>query len=203
MKAFCALAGVIALGLPVATSAQEIEASSEFGVNVATSGGGTTETTASLGTELSFGGAFIGGSVESLYQDPVDKAEVTLTFGYGFDLGNDFALTASYARIYLDKSGFASHEVAVALDFPVSDNVGGTLEVVHDLTADNTDVSLSTEFGLGGNFTGAALVGYDGAATYGELGVSYAFNDNISTGLVVEMAENTPAVYNFGVTFGF
>ena len=203
MNTLYVMAGLFAFGLPVATAAQEFEASSEIGVNVASSGGGSAETTANIATELSFGGAFIGGEIESLYQDPADKAEITLSFGYSFDLGNDFALTASYARIYLDNSGFGSHEIAAALDFPIGGNVGGTLEVVHDLTAVNTDVSLSAEFGLGGNFTGAALVGYDGTATYGELGVSYDITDNISTGIVVELAQSASPVYNFGVTVGF
>lgn len=203
MKTLYLLAGLAAFGLPTLAQAQSIETSSEIGVNIASSGGGAIETTANIATELSFGGLFVGGEMETLYQDPTDKAEITLTLGYSYDLGNDFALTASYARIFKDQSGFASHEIAASLDFPVSNLLSGTFEVVHDLKAVSTDVSLAAEFGLGGNFTGEALLGHNGTAVYGELGVSYDITDNISSNVLIELAANKTPVYNLGVTFNF
>jgi hypothetical protein len=187
------------LGLPAAASANEVEWSAEVGGNIAASNGAT-ETTANAAVELSFGGAFVGAEIETLYRDPADDAEATLTLGYSFDLGNDMALTTSYSRIYLDNSGFSSHEAALALDFPIAEGVGGTFEIVRDLTGKSTDISLGAEFGLGNNFTGEALVGYDGTDIYGEAGVSYDINDNVSTGVLVEFAENTDPVVNFGIT---
>jgi hypothetical protein len=196
------LAGVLMLGLPAVASANDVEWSGEVGVNAATSDGAT-ETTANAAVEMSFGGAFIGAEVETLYQDPADNAEFTVTLGHSFDISNDTALTASYARIYLDNSGFSSHEAALALDFPITGDAGGTLEVVRDLTAKITDVSLGAEFGLGNNFTGAALVGHDGAIVYGEAGLAFEISENVSAGLLVELEDGAKPVYNFGITIGF
>ncbi len=197
------LAGVIALGLPAAASANELEWSGEAGINVASSSGGTAETTGIMIVELSYGGAFVGAELETLYQDPADNAEITLTLGYSFDIGTDTALTASYSRIYLDDSGYSSHEVALALDFPITGDVGGTLEVVRDLTAKSTDVSLGAEFGLGKSFTGEALVGHDGADIYGEAGISYGITENVSAGVLIELSESAKPIYNFGITVAF
>lgn len=203
MKMNYLLAGIVALGLPAAASAEKLEWSGEVGLNVATSSGGTTETTANAAVELSFGGAFVGGEIETLYKDPTDGSEITLTLGYSFDLSDSTALTVSYSRIYLDNSGFSSHEAAIALDFPIVGDTGGTLEVVRDLTAKSTDISLGAEFGLGGNFGGEALLGHDGTDIYGELGVSYNINDNVSVGFLTELSESAKPVYNFGFTIGF
>lgn len=196
------LAGAVALALPAAASANEIEWSGEVSANVAHSAG-TTETTVYGGIELAYGGAFAGLEIESLYKDPFDNAEITLSFGYTFDLGNDMALTASYARLYLDKSGFASHEAGLALDFPLSGNVGATLEVVRDLTADATDISFGAEFGLYDAVTGWALVGNDGTDNYGELGVYYDVSENVTIGYLLEVAENVQPTHNFGVAYSF
>lgn len=196
------LLGVLALAQPTIVTANELEWSGEAGVNVANSGGAS-ETTGTLIMELSYGGAFIGGEVETLYRDPADDAEITLTLGYSFDIGTDMVLAASYSRIYLDKSGFSSHEAALALDFPITQNIGGTIEVIRALTGKTTDVSLATEFGLGNGFTGEALVGHDGSANYGEAGLSYDLRENVSIGYLVELAEGAKPVHNFGITFGF
>lgn len=83
MKSLYALAGFVALGLPATALAQEIEGSTEIGLNIATSSGGNAKTTASIETEQSFGGAFIAGGLETLYQDPTDSAEITLTLAMG------------------------------------------------------------------------------------------------------------------------
>ncbi len=195
------LAGALALGLPAVATANEVEWSGEVGLNFATSNGAN-ETTANAAVELSFGGGFVGVEIETLYQDPADDAEATLALGYSFDVSNDVALTASYSRIYLNNGGFSSHEAAVALDFPVAGDVGGTLEIVRDLTGKSTDVSLGAEFGLGNNFTGEALVGHDGADIYGEIGVAYDISDNVSAGVLVEVANGVDPVFNFGFTIG-
>lgn len=197
------LAGAVVLGLPAAASAAELSYSGEASVNVAATPGGTTETTADVLVELSYGGLFFGGEIETLYKDPADAAEITLTLGYAFDLGNDMELALGYSRIYLDKSGFASHEVGAALSFPITGTIGGTLEVVQDLTAEATDISLGAEFGLGGAFTGEVLAGHDGTDIYGELGVSYGLSENVSAGVLVEVAKGAKPVYNFGITVGF
>ncbi|UYV36603.1 hypothetical protein N4R57_16595 [Rhodobacteraceae bacterium D3-12] len=130
MKLHYLLASVATLALPAAVSAAELSYSGEASVNVAVTSGGTTETTADVIVELSYGGAFVGAELETLYKHPADDAEITLSLGYSFELGNDMALTAYYSRIYLDKSGFTSDEVGLALDFPISGNIGATLEVV-------------------------------------------------------------------------
>jgi hypothetical protein len=203
MKSLYALAGLVALGLPATALAQEIEGTTEIGLNIATSSGGNAKTTASIETELSFGGAFIAGGLETLYQDPTDSAEITLTLGYGFDISDNVAITASYSNIFLDKSGFSFHEVAVALDFPIGESISATFEVVHNLTGSSTDYSLAAEFGLGNSFTGEAVVGHDGTEIYGEAGISYEINETISTGFVVELTESASAVYNVGFTVEF
>ncbi len=202
MKTQYLLAGALALALPSVTSANEVEFSGEVGINLATSGG-STETTASAAAEVSYGGAFFGAEMESLYKDPADDIEVTLTLGYSFELGSDTEVTVSYSRIYLDNSGFSSHEAAIALGFPISDNVSAGVEVVRDLTGKSTDISLGAEFGLGNGFTGEALVGYDGADSYAEAGVSYDFSDNVSAGFLLEVAEHSKPTYNFGLTYSF
>lgn len=196
------LAGVVALALPAAASANEVEWSGEVSANVAHSGG-TTETTVYGGVEVAYGGAFAGLEIESLYKDPADNAEITLSFGYTFDLGNDLALTASYARIYLDQTGFSSHEAGLALDFPLSGDIAATLEVVRDLTADATDISLGAEFGIYGAFTGWLLAGNDGTDNYGEAGISYGVNDNVTIGYLLEFAENAQPTHNFGIAYSF
>lgn len=161
------LSGFIACAVPVMASANEVEWSGEVGLNVAHSSG-TTETTANGALEMGYGAAFVGLEFETLYKDPADDVEITLSFGYAFDLGNDVALTASYARIYLDQTGFSSHEAGLALDFPVSGNIGMTLEAVRDLTADSTDFSIGAEFGIYDGVTGWLLAGNDGTDNYGE-----------------------------------
>ena len=196
------LAGALALALPSVASADKVEFSGEIGINVATSGSAT-ETTANLVSEMSYRGAFFGAEAETLYKDPADDAEITLTLGYTFALGSDAEVTVSYSRIYLNDSGFSSHEAAVALGFPVSDNVSAGVEVVRDLTAKSTDISLGAEFGLGNGFTGEALVGHDGTDNYAEAGVSYEITDNVSAGFLLEVAEHTKPTYNFGLTYSF
>ena len=202
MKTLYVMAGLFAVWMPMAASANDLEWSAELGLNVAASSGAV-ETTANTAVELSYAGAFVGGEIETLFQDPTDKAEITLTLGYTFDIGADTALTASYSRIFLDNSGFSSHEIGAALDFPISSNVGGTFEIVHDLTASTTDYSLGAEFGLGNGFTAEALIGHDGTEVYGETGLSYDFNDTLSAGLVVELSQSASPVFNFGLTIGF
>ena len=196
------LAVAFALAFPAVASAGEVEFSSEIGINLASSGG-STETTATIATEMAYNGFFFGAEMETLYKDPADDVEVTLSLGYSFDIGTDTAVTLSYARIYLDNSGFSSHEIAAALDFPISENVSATAEVVRDLTGKSTDISLGAEFGLGNGFTGGVLAGHDGTDKYAEAGLSYDITDNVSAGFLVEVAEHTKPTYNFGLTYSF
>ncbi|WP_417600229.1 hypothetical protein [Pararhodobacter oceanensis] len=197
-KTYC-LAGVLSLLLATSASAQEFGWSAELGANLAHSGG-TSEPTANGAVELTFGGAFVGAEFETLYQDPTDNAEFTLSLGYGAELAPDVALTGTYARTYLDNSGFDSHEVGLALDFPIMDRTSGTFEVVRDLTARATDVSFGAEFEANDRFTYSALVGHDGADVYGEAGVSYAFNEMTSASFLIEVAEGAKPTINLGLT---
>lgn len=197
------LVGVVACAMPAAAAhANQIETSGEVGFNIAHSDG-TTETTASIATEVAFSNAFFGMEAETLYKDPADDAEITFSLGYSFDLGKDVALTASYARTYLNNSGFDAHETALALDFPLGQDIGATIEAVRDIDAKATDVSLAAEFPLGERFTGAALVGHDGTDKYGELGVSFDITENVSAGVLLEVVEHTKPTFNFGIAYSF
>lgn len=196
------LAGVVVCALPAAVQADQIETSGEVGFNIAHSDG-TTETTFAVATEVAYGNAFFGMEAETLYKDPTDDAEITFSLGYSFDLGNDVALTTSYARTYLNNSGFDADEVALALDFPLGQDIGATIEAVRDIDGKTTDVSLAAEFPLSDRFTGAALVGHDGTDKYGELGVAFDITDNVLAGVLLEVAEHTKPTFNLGIAYLF
>ena len=196
------LAGAIALALPAVASAGEVEFSSDIGIKIATSGG-SVETTGLITSEVAYNGFFFGAELETLYKDPSDNAEITLALGYTFDLATDTALSLYYARIYLDDSGFSSHEVGAVLEYPIAENASGIVEVVRDMTGNAYDVSLGAEFGLNNGFTVGGLIGHDGTDKYAEAGVSYDITDNVSAGLLLEVADHTKPIYSFGMTYSF
>ncbi len=193
-------AGLLVASLPLAAQADGFEIGGETGISLSVpSGGGATETVFEAALEAAHAsGIFVGIGLESLNGAAPDSVTYNFSFGYGMDLGGDTALTVAYARHYLDVSGYDTQDITTTLEFPLGEGIDGSAEVVYDLPSGNVDVSAGAEFGIGNGLTAALTVGHDGAAAYGDAGVSYDINDNVSASATVEFAAGSAPVFVFG-----
>lgn len=203
-----------ALALPATaqaagTAPSEVEFT--FGIAATTAfdaaGGGLShsENTGELKAEISYKGFHTGLVLTSLYQDPADDFETEWSLGYGGDITETLSWDITYARIWLNRSGFDSHEVAFELSLAMSDALSGAAAVIVDPETRLADYEIGLEYAITDRWTIGGLVGRSDRDdnTYGEIGVEYAFNDQTSAELLWEDTSDGDPVLSFTLAYEF
>ena len=207
LAAATGLVSAIALAAaPAAANELEISGSAALNIEAETGDGlSHSASTAEVGIDLSYGGAFGGIWVGTLYDDPSDELEIELSLGYGGEFAPGYGYGITYTHYFLNNSGEQGYDLTFGLSATVSEQSEIGLDVIYAPEDETTDVEGWIAVALTDRWSLAGLVGKSQADnnTYYEFGVGYALTDSAGLGLLYEDADDSDGTLTFSVTYDF
>jgi uncharacterized protein (TIGR02001 family) len=203
--------GILALNLPVAAQAQDIEIyggvtlTSNYVFRSVTFSDDRPAVQPYIEAEVNGFYAGVWGSNVDFGPGGTDNYEVDYYLGYRGETTGGFTYDINYARFTFDDTGNCCGEVNLVLGLPVGDATTVSAVFAYDPDAETLASGAGVSYNLNDAWTVSGTFGRDEALShnYWDAGVSYALNDTTSFDLRYHDTSSTDALLVAGVSFDF